>query len=836
MAQSPDNLNAATDAEAEPTLDAMAQETSAPAGPQAWTQNWQMPVLILGLTLLVVGTWLSLPRPAHDDFAGKLDGIEQYLIAQNLDAAEAQLQQLAPHITRASKLEQARFHLLAGDRIVLFQQLKGWNNPEAHELAINRYQQALELGQAFDTEHRKRWALTLVALGRDGEALTQLDAMDVAAVDARCQVVRQMLERRLQHPATTPADVAPLLDRYFELARQDPDPKRQRDARRWGVQLRVDLLLDANEPQQAIDFLQPQYARFTDQSGDRDLAPLMVSFARAYALLQRYREADRWYRLAQDRLNPDDPLNGRILVGLAQIALAETGDVRQALDFYSNAETRYPATDSYFDALLGHADCEARLGSHLQAIDYLGRCVQELLQSPRRSAARQDALVNVVRANYEITFGQDNYELALSYLSTLMPLYGRALPTSVLADLGMTHQKIAGSHEQQARELSSHKPTDREAGKQAVEAVRLHFKDAVIHYGKAADYFRAHAERVTVTDNAAHGESLWSAANLYEKAQLWPDAIAAFADFVRGRPDDPRYLMAKQHLGLAYLADQQIEPARALFEELINNNAKSAAAHLSHVPYARCFLIQGEYDRAQQVLEYVVTDHPGITPESVTYRDALIELGKLYCQREQYERGIEKLEEAIDEKRYGDSDQGPTLRARLADAYRQSAETLNSALKDPMPQTRRVALEQERNRRLERAKVLYTQVISALESRPFDLLTPLEVTFYRNAFFYRADCAYDMGHWEQARSLYDLAAKRWEDHPASLVALVQIVNAYCEEGAIREARVANDRARFQLKRIPDEAFNDPSLPMNRQHWEDWLRWTSELKLFGEPGG
>ncbi len=73
--------------------------------------------------------------------------------------------------------------------------------------------------------------------------------------------------------------------------------------------------------------------------------------------------------------------------------------------------------------------------------------------------------------------------------------------------------------------------------------------------------------------------------------------------------------------------------------------------------------------------------------------------------------------------------------------------------------------------------------------------------------------------------------KRWEDHPASLVALVQIVNAYCEMGMIDKAKVATKRARSMLKRIPDDAFNDPTLPMTREHWEDWLKWTSELDLF-----
>ena len=68
----------------------------------------------------------------------------------------------------------------------------------------------------------------------------------------------------------------------------------------------------------------------------------------------------------------------------------------------------------------------------------------------------------------------------------------------------------------------------------------------------------------------------------------------------------------------------------------------------------------------------------------------------------------------------------------------------------------------------------------------------------------------------------------------ALVALVQIVNAHCELGQFESARVANLRARQQLERMPESAFHDEAaLPMSRQHWEDWLRWTSEVNLLME---
>ena len=43
------------------------------------------------------------------------------------------------------------------------------------------------------------------------------------------------------------------------------------------------------------------------------------------------------------------------------------------------------------------------------------------------------------------------------------------------------------------------------------------------------------------------------------------------------------------------------------------------------------------------------------------------------------------------------------------------------------------------------------------------------------------------------------------------------------------------RARFAFRRIPEEAFEDPNLPIPRRHWQDWFKWTGELGLYGGDG-
>ncbi|NJL31845.1 MAG: tetratricopeptide repeat protein [Phycisphaerales bacterium] len=337
------------------------------------------------------------------------------------------------------------------------------------------------------------------------------------------------------------------------------------------------------------------------------------------------------------------------------------------------------------------------------------------------------------------------------------------------------------------------------------------------------------AEVITIKDVREHSDSLWKSAHCYEKAQLWRKAIDVLLQFAKAMPGDPRQLEALHRLGMAHLADRQYAVAVEFFRRILEENPRSPTAHQSHVPLARSLMALNRLDEAMIELQRVVTDHPALKPDSVEYRAALVELGRLHYRQRQFEAAIQRLNEA--DERYGQATEGATIRFLMADSYRQSVPQIEETLKQQLPLSRRQALAAERARRLDRAQSLYGQVVTELDARKPASMSEAEKLYRRNAYFYRADCAYDLGKYDQAITLYDAAVKHFDADPSSLMALVQIVNAYCEMGRLDEARVANDRARAQLKRIPKEAFDDPSLPMNRQHWEDWLKFTSQFNLF-----
>jgi tetratricopeptide (TPR) repeat protein len=109
--------------------------------------------------------------------------------------------------------------------------------------------------------------------------------------------------------------------------------------------------------------------------------------------------------------------------------------------------------------------------------------------------------------------------------------------------------------------------------------------------------------------------------------------------------------------------------------------------------------------------------------------------------------------------------------------------------------------------------------------------TDLDRLYLKLSHFYRADCVYDLGDYDDAIKLYDAATLRYQDDPAALGAYVQIVNAYYALGKPAEARTANERAKWLLQHIPAEAFTNGTFAMPKEYWDQWLKWTGNVGMY-----
>jgi len=816
---------------ATPSIDAFDPQAAgmADTGRPRWSQVWHIPVLLVGVGLFVVGVYLALPQHAPTDVPGALDTVATLLRANNLDEAETRLDAIGQEAGLATPDDLGRYWQYKGDLAYMkLHALPGKDQaPEqlrvAHEHIVQLYSQAEQHPRPLEASSLRRYADTLVALNRQDQAIALLDRLHEAPAERRYTIVRDLIEHHLAQDRVDPASMDRLIDRFRrELAREtDADQRRAQSI--WLAETRARLRLDADDPGGAIDILSPRIVQLIAESGSGGLGPLHLLLAQSFEELGDYEEALRQYDQAASLLEATDARQADVLIGRGRIALAQGRQLAEPLAYFTTVVDRYPAASAWTEALVHKSDIEARQGSFAEAARGFRDAVQRLLTTtprPHDLIARLDQIITDHSAD---AIARGDHELALRLLTQVRPLHEPDLPAELLLRLAQVHEAVGEKRLEVASGSEGRLPPP-------PDTRRVLNQEAAYHFEQAGDFFLRHAAAVTLHDDA-HGDSLWSAAEAYDRAERWPEAISTYTKFVDSRQADARHLEARHRLGLAYLAQDQPDAALGLFKELEEQHPKARWTYESLVPMAKAYARTDQPAAARRTLSAVVDDHPSIRPDSAIYRDALVELGKLHYRLgaedpAQYVSAIRRFDEAV--KRFARTDRGPELRYLLADAYRQSVGELDRRLAEPHAQRQRLELQRERSRRLEEAQKLFNQVVTELDAKAADARTPLEALYLKNAYFYQADAAYDRGRYEASIALYDQAARRWEQDPASLVALVQIVNAYCELGRYDRARAANEKALWQLERMPEDAFNDPRLPMTRRHWQEWLRWTSEL--------
>ncbi len=363
------------------------------------------------------------------------------------------------------------------------------------------------------------------------------------------------------------------------------------------------------------------------------------------------------------------------------------------------------------------------------------------------------------------------------------------------------------------------------------------------HYLDAGTDYREHAGMLVAADPAASASSLWMAADCYDLAGDRDAARDAFQSYSTSAADnDPRKPEARYRLAQVLQAQGELAAAAAQYRNVMENrnsgdsggSGTGLIADRSLVPLARCLLDDKDpaNDGEAETLLRTVLSGATFSPDAAEYREALVELGEHLHRTARFAEAASSLEEA--RKRYPESDEAVRVNFKLADCYRQSAAQISDELKAALPQDRRDQLLQLRQSRLMQAGELFGQVGRTLAARDVKHTTQLDRVMQRNAAFYQADAAYDLGDDDSAIKLYDAAAQRFSTDPASLLARVQIVSCYLRQGKAAEAAAANLRAKRQLAGIPTGAFDQPDMPMTRKHWERWLAADTQLRADAQP--
>jgi tetratricopeptide (TPR) repeat protein len=830
-----------------------------PAPLREWGRVWQLPALIAAGGLLAAGVTALLFTSRTPDLEAMIGHVEALVAAEEFRPALDHLNTVVRPWYDGDALsdeQKKRFHLLRARSLYLGQKEYGLDLVENARSIVDEYAGAARHGPITEGRDLYFMADAHVTLGlyeRSLELARRLRQEEggtpMWGSEGSSRIHRRIIDRHIREGDSRPELPLRLLEEFL----REGEPSHA--DRAWALARQSEILIRKGDHDAAIARLLRTLPALLPDVGPEESGELYLLLGRAYMEAGALVEAGRQLTAATELLLDTDERWATAMVLLAR-AQEELGDPpedgkAEAREKYRTVAGRFDVSPERLPALLGLAEVEAALGDFDASLFAYGQLVDAILEGSSHATTGPQVVTTSLLARWRGQFDTGESEVALRYALLAERLWrgqmaaaasngddGSAVvtPAEVIVAIARTHRAVAESLLARAWVYETAMETmTGEARASRIAALDAATRQSVRgHLVSAGRYYKMHAEMVGISDNVAYGESLWAAAEAYDLAGDFDASIPLFADYIQFFPGDPRRAEARFQLGRAYQARGEYvlaaEHYRALIAESRRGGREAGGgiggigphADLSMVPLAQVLILEGgdgNSAEAESLLNEVVAGQVGgtTTPQ---FREGLVELGLLLKGRREYAGAIQRLEEAV--TRFPAHPAVESVRYALAEANRLDAIAIRRTLTEAMPDHRRHSLREARVQRLQRAEELYEQVRRTLELRDPRRRTSFEELQLRNSYFYLGDCAFELGDYEAAIQRYDAARERFPGDPATLVAMVQIVNAYVERGDLQRAATANERARRFYQSLPASAWSDPDLPMSREDWQRWL--------------
>ncbi len=807
-----------------------------PAAGSPWANLWQIPTILISLAMICWGLYSGSKPVSHVDFDGALAQVEELIDTGKLDLAQAQLQNvIEPNLELASTGQLGRFHAAAADYLVASRSLPAIDVSTLPARVCTQYAQAVELGLVLSPLRLERWADALLALGDLPLARKRLEELDAIGSDSKAdpsvladartvrnRVFRHLVETILARPEAPFEQVMTMLADY--RMGHDISPADEI----WAIARQTELRLMQGKPdsvRNAVDLLLVEMRRLENRDlteAGPNLGELYTLLGRGYFQLGEYPRAQKNLEHSLGLFEGPEPPRGQSLVLLGQIDVSD-GQLDAALEHFQIVARDFEGTSSYLPGLLGRAEVQSMLGAHEESLaDYRTLC-----QKVPKPVIVREVTPAVIAASLcdrcDAAVALGKLDRALDYVELVETIFPRhQIPAGALIRLASVHRQIAD-------DLIRHAAT--EPGSTAAlygsvcsdidPAVR---REANVHYGRAGDYYLRHAGvPKSPSENDESSTSQWLAADSFDLGGQADMAIEQFNRYLESHAvDDPRRPTTFLRIAQASYALLDYEKAAKTYERLLAEHPRSADATQSYVPLARCYVALNRVPEAREQLQQVLSGNRLVNPDSADYRSALLELGRIEYQSKSHTSAIEAFTQFL--QRYPTDPRAMEVRYQLAESYHANAMTMAERVKaDPgmspaeIGRLNTLCVEQRQT-----AFGLFAQVTAAGEEAGPQSFNAFQRDFVRRAALYQADCAYELGQFEQAIQLYDNAARQYSAHQSSMYALIQIVNAYAAMGDTERAAAAHHRALVRLKQLPDNAFAAPEALMDRTAWEQWL--------------
>ncbi|MFI5377773.1 MAG: tetratricopeptide repeat protein [Tepidisphaerales bacterium] len=778
-------------------------------------QLWQLPMFVFSLGLFGYAAWLLIDPQPGPSVAQRIESARKYIAAERPDPAIAMLNELLRE-QKITKTQEGAIRLMLAQSLDLWQREHHVSVAANYKNIIEQVRLALKLGITSDAQATAILARSYEATGQTQHALEQYRQTLATDKAHALKWQRKVIDLELKTEALDSALGS--LDAYLgsaDLAAGE---------RAWALGEKAHVLIDRKQFAPARELLTNAIKIGEDGEATSpekgEIGRYQYWLGYCAWKLNDLKEAEKHLRVARDLLTTAAELDGNAALLLGGIREVQK-DWDGAISFYNEVLQSHADAEEAPLARLARGMCRIARGDEEPGINDIIETTRRIRERPAMPArTRQEAMAALVHGSQLLTTS-GNYGGVLELMGLEQQLMEK--PT---ADF---FARLARLYETRAAQLSAAQPEakDRADTEKKLREVRA----------RAGDAFVAWAREMVLSDDKSFGQAMWKAIEMYDKAGDLPRVISALETFVGERPEDAQTADAYLRLGLSYHAAGLFDKAIATYKKLQFLHPRSLAASKAGVPLARAYIAKGPdfYARAEQILKEIMENNALITPEAAEFRESLAELAGLYHRTGRYELAIGRLEEMT--QRYPGDPRMAQLVFLMADSYRKSAGVLDAKLATLKGSaTTRPSLNIEeataaRSQRLSRARALFGTAIELYRAAPPQ--TDLDRVYLKLAYFYVADCVYELGQYADAIKLYDDAAFRYQDDPSALAAYVQIVNANVALGKLEEAKAANERAKWMLRRMPQDAFSDSAASgaLSRAAWEKWLEWSTQAGLW-----
>lgn len=781
---------------------------------------WQLPVLLLAMGAIVAALWYARQNRAENEWNATLAQASEQIARNELAIAHTILDEvIAPHLADAPDGFAGRFEAVRADLAAA--ELPKNAAQHSFEAVAKQYERAIELKAALDEAQFARYSRMLVGAQRDSEAVA---AAELAGDGAHAQELAAGFGRRrllaaheaigqAADPAAATRAIASFFKEYEDFRAA---PRMRAEDRAWAAALAARARMDHGHADAATERLLLEIRRAESAAAAGD-AVEDETFAELCALLGeclrregKHADAVRELDRARALVKPSSELEGEIDLGRG-LALLSLGDHAAASAVFDRAvlTEHPPAIKSQL--VLGRARARASLGQREDALRDFDSIVA-LAEKGRISRALTDECLSVLNELARSAIGEDKNVDAIDYAARAVALGDRgaagAMAEQLLGEAAYAEaQRMRAVETERAGSASAIEPGAR------AEINRM-FRRAGEHF---AAFLRAEAAKDLQA--IARSELHFSAGDSFDCAGEPTEALTHFETSLSLLPvGDSKRTERLLRIGDIHAQAHDFDKARNAYEGVsrITSNDPRVA-----MPLVRVYVAAGDEPRALAELRRILEGNAGLAPDSEQYREALDLTARLSFKRGDFTASAERLNELV-ERDPSNGAVGERL-FRLGQSLQEIARLANAESKsDALTTARRQQLERASVDRAVEAQRAYQRAIESFETRG-RALDGLGRDMLRNAYLQRAHCAFDRGQFKEAIDFYETVDRKYPEEAASVLALVQIVNAADSLGDAQRAEAAHTRALRRIESLPDDALLGDGGVFSRDDWRSWLK-------------